>query len=74
MDNVVCCRGDERRLRTVVGEVSYQLTYYKKAAGGYEYLTDSVLGSGGKQKEHRTENFTISQKTEINERNLENST
>lgn len=37
-------KGDERRLQTLVGEVSYRRTYYKKAAGGYEYLTDTVLG------------------------------
>ena len=37
-------RGDERRLQSLVGEVTYQRTYYKKAAGGYEYLTDTVLG------------------------------
>ena len=37
-------RGDERRLQTLVGEVSYRRTYYAKASGGYEYLTDSVLG------------------------------
>ena len=37
-------RGDERRLQTLVGEVAYQRTYYKKASGGYEYLTDTALG------------------------------
>jgi len=37
-------RGDERRLHTLVGEVVYQRNYYKKAAGGYEYLTDTALG------------------------------
>ena len=44
MGSVVQRRGDERRLQTLVGEVSYQRTYYKKAAGGYEYLADTVLG------------------------------
>ena len=37
-------RGDERKLQSRVGEVSYGRTYYKKASGGYEYLTDTVLG------------------------------
>ena len=37
-------RGDERKLQTLVGEVSYHRTYYKKASGGYEYLADTVLG------------------------------
>ena len=37
-------RGDERKLQTLVGEVCYQRTYYKKASGGYEYLTDTALG------------------------------
>lgn len=37
-------RGDERRLQTLVGEVSYRRTYYKKASGGYAYLTDTALG------------------------------
>jgi hypothetical protein len=37
-------RGDERRLQTLVGEVSYRRTYFQKAAGGYEYLADTVLG------------------------------
>ncbi len=34
---------DERRIATLVGEVSYKRTYYKKASGGYEYLTDTAL-------------------------------
>ena len=37
-------RGDERKLLTQFGEVAYNRTYYKKAAGGYEYLTDSAMG------------------------------
>ena len=37
-------RGDERRQQTLVGEVAYRRTYFKKAAGGYEYLTDTILG------------------------------
>ena len=37
-------RGDERRIQTMLGEVSYQRTYFQKAAGGYEYLADTVLG------------------------------
>ena len=36
-------RGDERKLLTQFGEVSYRRAYYKKAAGGYEYLVDSVI-------------------------------
>ena len=35
---------DERRILTLVGEVNYKRTYYKKASGGYEYLTDIALG------------------------------
>jgi len=37
-------RGDERRLLTLFGEVEYCRNYYKKAAGGYEYLTDVAMG------------------------------
>ena len=37
-------RGDERHLQTLLGEVSYSRTYYKKASGGYEYLADTALG------------------------------
>jgi hypothetical protein len=37
-------RGDARSLQTLVGEVSYRRTYYKKASGGYEYLADKALG------------------------------
>jgi len=37
-------RGDERRFQSLVGEVSYERTYFKKASGGYEYLADTVLG------------------------------
>lgn len=43
-------RGDERRLQTQLGEVTYQRTYYKKAAGGYEYLTDTVLGINSRER------------------------
>jgi hypothetical protein len=43
-------RGDERRLQTLVGEVSYRRTYYKKAEGGYEYLTDTALGVEGRDR------------------------
>jgi len=41
---VVERRGDERRVQTLLGEVTYGRTYFKKASGGYEYLTDRVLG------------------------------
>ena len=37
-------QGDERRLQTLVGEVVYSRTYYKKVSGGYEYLADTALG------------------------------
>ena len=37
-------RNDERKIQTSVGEVCFSRTYYKKASGGYEYLTDTVLG------------------------------
>ena len=43
-------RGDERRLQTQLGEVSYNRTYYKKAAGGYEYLADTVLGVESRER------------------------
>ncbi len=43
-------RGDERRLQTQLGEVSYHRTYYKKAAGGYEYLTDAFLGIESRER------------------------
>jgi hypothetical protein len=36
-------RDDKRSITTLVGEVSYSRTYFKKASGGYEYLTDTVL-------------------------------
>ncbi len=41
---------DERKLQTQFGEVSYQRTYYKKAAGGYEYLTDTILGIESRER------------------------
>lgn len=37
-------RGDVRNVLTQIGEISYNRTYFKKASGGYEYLTDTVLG------------------------------
>jgi len=37
-------RNDERKVQTLVGEVCFNRTYYKKASGGYEYLTDTILG------------------------------
>ena len=37
-------RGDGRKLQTLLGEVCFERTYYKKASGGYEYLVDSVMG------------------------------
>lgn len=43
-------RGDERRLQTQLGEISYHRTYYKKAAGGYEYLADTFLGIESRER------------------------
>jgi len=43
-------RGDERRLQTRLGEVAYRRAYYKKASGGYEYLTDAVLGVESRER------------------------
>jgi len=37
-------RGDERRIQTMLGEVCYRRTYFQRVSGGYEYLTDTVLG------------------------------
>jgi hypothetical protein len=37
-------RKDERRVQSLVGEISYSRTYFKKASGGYEYLTDIAIG------------------------------
>jgi len=42
--HVVERRGDERRVQSLIGEISYRRTYFKKASGGYEYLADTVLG------------------------------
>ena len=39
-------RGDERRVQTLVGEICFSRTYFKKASGGYEYLADTALGVG----------------------------
>ena len=35
---------DERRIQSLVGEISYSRTYFKKASGGYEYLADAAIG------------------------------
>jgi hypothetical protein len=43
-------RGDERRIQTLVGEVSYRRTYFQKVSGGYEYLTDTVLGVNKRER------------------------
>jgi len=43
-------RGDERQIQTQFGAVSYQRTYYKKAVGGYEYLTDTVMGIESRER------------------------
>lgn len=51
-------RGDERRIQTVLGEVCYRRTYYQKASGGYEYLTDTVLGV--EKRERVSEGLSLS--------------
>jgi hypothetical protein len=43
-------RGDERRLQTQIGEICYHRTYFKKASGGYEYLTDTLLGVESRER------------------------
>ena len=43
-------RGDVRRFQSLVGEVSYRRTYFKKVSGGYEYLTDTVLGMRARRR------------------------
>ena len=43
-------RGDERRVQSLVGEVRYERTYFKKASGGYEYLADTALGIGPRSR------------------------
>ena len=51
-------RGDERKLQTLVGEVSYRRTYFKKASGGYEYLADTALGI--EKRERVSEGLSLS--------------
>jgi hypothetical protein len=51
-------RGDERRLQTLVGEVAYSRTYFKKASGGYEYLADIALGV--EKRERVSEGLSLS--------------
>lgn len=43
-------RGDERRLQTQLGEITYRRAYYRKAAGGYEYLADTFLGIESRER------------------------
>ena len=43
-------RGDERKQQTAFGEVRYNRTYYKKASGDYEYLTDTFLGINSRKR------------------------
>ena len=43
-------RDDKRQLHTQLGEVSYCRAYYKKAAGGYEYLADTFLGVESRER------------------------
>lgn len=37
-------RGDKREVMTLLGQLEYQRTYYKKASGGYEYPVDQIVG------------------------------
>jgi len=37
-------RNDVRTIQTLVGEITYERTYYKNVSGGYEYLADTVVG------------------------------
>ena len=43
-------RKDMRRIYTSIGEIRYGITYYKKASGGYEYLTDKLLGVESRER------------------------
>lgn len=43
-------RNDKRQLYTQLGEVTYSRTYYKKAAGGYEYLADTFMGVESRER------------------------
>ena len=43
-------KNDNRRIYTSIGEVNYGRTYYKKASGGYEYLTDKLLGVESRER------------------------
>jgi len=43
-------RNDEKRIETQLGEIVYLRTYYKKAAGGYEYLADRFFGLNGRER------------------------
>ena len=37
-------RGDKREVLTLLGQLEYRRTYYKKASGGYEYPVDRLAG------------------------------
>jgi len=37
-------RNDKRSFQSLVGEISYERTYFAKVSGGYEYLADTALG------------------------------
>ena len=37
-------RGDKREVLTLLGQLEYRRTYYKKASGGYEYPVDQIAG------------------------------
>lgn len=51
-------RDDKRQLQTQLGEVSYNRAYYKKAAGGYEYLADTFMGV--ERRERISEGLSLS--------------
>jgi len=37
-------KGDRREILTMLGTLSYERTYYRKASGGYEYPVDTLAG------------------------------
>ena len=53
--------GDKRRLQTQLGEISYHRSYYKKAAGGYEYLVDTFLGIESRERVSEGLSLSLSQ-------------
>lgn len=43
-------KNDKRKIYTSIGEINYCRAYYKKASGGYEYLTDKLLGVEARER------------------------